>query len=778
MQGLVRAGMVAALALATPGCKEDEEPSGIPIDTEGTDGSATSGDDDDDDDDPDDTGTGDSDGDESEDGSSDTGEPMPDPGDPFDPAPPLPTLPDDVVAQIAADIDAVLSGGGVAGTTQTVLVIDAETGQEIYAKNPDTVLKPASNTKLFTSAVAMETLGEDHRFVTEVRVDAAPDADGTIAGDLRLVVHHDFTWSPLFLGPPDLVLDKIAEDLYDLGVRSVTGSAIVHGEAVYDGYQFGTYSASTYRSIVATNLANSLAGVGINVSGGTGTSPDFDESGQVLYTWQSPPLSVANTPLNSISHNEFADILLRHVGWELDGDSSYGGGGSALIDWLSSIPTATESLSVNDGSGLSHDNRFAARTIVDMLAFMLGEPEGLAWVRTFSIAGVRGTLGGRMTGPDTLGRVWGKTGTLTGVIATSGVMFNRHDGRRYLVGILMNDVSNNAAARGAQDDVFEIVARDHWGQPRPAAPVLTSVRAAESDVVEVSWTPVDGATGYLVWLSPDGKVWDRADARLVDGTMHRAGELSIGPDVYVRVTAIGDAGESDPSDVYGSRSQTGAASVLVVDGFDRWQAEPSSDNHLRAAHDFAVAYGTAIDGAAIWDTADNDAVIAGEVDLLDYDAVLWLLGEESTTDETFGPTEQEIVTEFLDVGGSLMVSGAEIGWDLVGNGDPADAAFFTDMLHADYIGDDAESWVVEGLGTSAPITFFTPGTLVASFPDQLAPAPGAESFAEYYGGFGGTAAVTYSGDHDVVLLGFPFETIDNAEDRATVMAAVLDALGV
>ena len=412
MQGLVRGGVIAALALAAPGCKEDEEPSGIPIDTEGTDGSATSGDDDDDDDDPDDTGTDGSDGEESEDGSTDTGEPMPDPGDPFDPAPPLPTLPDDVVAQIAADIDAVLSGGGIAGTTQTVLVVDAETGQEIYAKNPDTVLKPASNTKLFTSAVAMEALGEDHRFVSEVRVDAAPDADGTVAGDLRLVVHHDFTWSPLFLGPPDLVLDKIAEDLYDLGVRSVTGSAIAHGEAVYDGYQFGTYNASAYRGIVATNFGSSLAGAGISVGGGVGSSPDFDESGQVLYTWQSPPLSVANTPLNSISHNEFADILLRHVGWELGGDSSYGGGGSALIDWLSSIPTATESLSVNDGSGLSHDNRFAARTIVDMLAFMLGEPEGLAWVRTFSIAGVRGTLGGRMTGADTLGRVWGKTGTL------------------------------------------------------------------------------------------------------------------------------------------------------------------------------------------------------------------------------------------------------------------------------------------------------------------------------------------------------------------------------
>ena len=200
-------------------------------------------------------------------------------------------------------------------------------------------------------------------------------------------------------------------------------------------------------------------------------------------------LSVGCAPINVISHNEFADVLVRHVGHELAGDSTYGGGTQSVIDWLASVPTDTTSVALNDGSGLSHDNRVSARTIVDLTHFMLGTPQGQAWVRTFAVGGMRGTLGSRLTGPNTLGRVWGKTGSLTGVITTSGLVFNRHDGRRYLFSILMNDVGSTTGVRDVHDQVIGIAARDHWSDGlRPDAPVLTAVRAAESDVIEIEWT--------------------------------------------------------------------------------------------------------------------------------------------------------------------------------------------------------------------------------------------------------------------------------------------------
>ena len=91
--------------------------------------------------------------------------------------------------------------------------------------------------------------------------------------------------------------------------------------------------------------------------------------------------------------------------------------------------------------------------------------------------------------------VLGKSGTLNGVIATSGVLYNRHDGHRYAIGILFNDVSNDGTARALQDDIVETIARDHRGLgARPATPVLQRARPFSDGTVEFSWTSVGGAT--------------------------------------------------------------------------------------------------------------------------------------------------------------------------------------------------------------------------------------------------------------------------------------------
>ena len=52
--------------------------------------------------------------------------------------------------------------------------------------NPDLPLIPASNQKLLVGAVALDVLGADHTFTTEVRA-ATPPSGGVIAGDLYLV---------------------------------------------------------------------------------------------------------------------------------------------------------------------------------------------------------------------------------------------------------------------------------------------------------------------------------------------------------------------------------------------------------------------------------------------------------------------------------------------------------------------------------------------------------------------------------------------------------------
>ncbi|MCA9707264.1 MAG: D-alanyl-D-alanine carboxypeptidase [Myxococcales bacterium] len=718
-------------------------------------------------------------------GSEGTDEPPPDPGDPFDPPPPIEPLPEDRLAALQAAIDAWLSDPAVSGADQGVLIIDPATDQVLYERNPDVPRTPASNTKLLTSAAAMDALGQDHRLGAEAWSLVPIDDAGVVAGDLYLLGHHDFSWSVEFYDDPRTPLDLLAESLYDAGLRQVTGGLVAQGEFLYDGYNFGTYDAAARRTEAAARFADALAAEGIAVAGGSSTSASFDPpaGGVRLGAWDGAPLSVANVPLNVLSHNEFADILLRHVGWAQAGTSDYATGAAQMISWYGGLGLDTTGMSFDDGSGLSHGNTVTPRQLVDLLDAMDARPSGEAWRRTFSIAGVRGTLAGRMLGPDTLGRVHGKTGTLTGVIATSGLVYNRWDARAYLFSILMNGTNDASATRAIHDGVIGEVAADIRGQaPPPPAPVLRAVRHDPgTTVASVEWDAVDGAEGYLVWLSPDGLVWDRAQARYVTEPGHRAGSLPFGsPELFVRVAAVGPTGEGDPSDTYATLVDDRPQRALIVDGNDRWQAQPQPENTLGRGHDFAAVHARALAGAAVgWDVVANEAVVDGDVSLADYDLVVWSLGEESTEEETFSAAEQGVVAEYLEAGGALMVSGAELGWDLGALGDANDQAFFTGVLGAEYLGDDAGTYVVRGEGPLAALEllgFYTPGTMIVSFADQLGPAPGSQQVAAYARGLPGGAAVLRPAPGAVLTLGFPFETIDDAPDRAALMERAVELL--
>jgi len=697
--------------------------------------------------------------------------------DPFVPLGDADELDAAALATIEAEIDAILNS-----TTDWagVYVVDADSGQVVYAFDEDVPYEPASNTKLFTTGVAFDQLGEEHRFRTAAYTSGVPDASGAVSA-LTVVVEHDFTWSSSFYADPYVAADRLAEQLYDEGLRSVTGSVVLSGEVVFEGYSLSEYTDfSYYRGEALDALLSALDLYGIDVSGSASTSSSLSSPGGVLLTERfSPPLHVADHPLNASSHNEFADAQMRHAGWQLWGGSSYADGEAAVADWLDGLGIDSSTIAFYDGSGISHDNRVTARQVVEMQLALYDAPSGLHWERTLSTAGHEGTLAGRMLGADTSGRFMGKTGTLWHTIATSGVLHHAHDGHRYVFGILFNDVASQTTARANCDDIVESVARDHRGLgTRPGAPLLHFARGVGSGRVEVSWSSVQGATGYALWVSTDG-AWRRADARFESSTRAVVGDLPDAP-VAFRVAALNDQGASELSDTYAASPSSAGAQVLLVDGNDRWGGQ--TENTLGEGHDSLHTVGRSVPGRA-FDSADNDAVLSGLVDLSDYDAVIWLLGEESTADDTFDAAERAEVEAFVAAGGSLLVSGAEIGWDLDYSGDAATAAFYADVLKATYASDDAGTYVVVpragGLfGDVGEVAFYTPGTMNIAYPDVLQPTGGAVAELDYWGGTGGVAALSYDGPYKLVHLGFPLESIDALEVREAVIDRSLGFFGL
>jgi D-alanyl-D-alanine carboxypeptidase/D-alanyl-D-alanine-endopeptidase (penicillin-binding protein 4) len=112
-----------------------------------------------------------------------------------------------------------------------IQVVDLATGKTLYEHNQDRFFIPASNTKLFTTAMALMRLGPDYRFLTRVVADVPPDSKGRVHGSLRLLGGGDPNLSaraiPYRTGPvtgnPLAAIEELADQIAARGVTRVSG---------------------------------------------------------------------------------------------------------------------------------------------------------------------------------------------------------------------------------------------------------------------------------------------------------------------------------------------------------------------------------------------------------------------------------------------------------------------------------------------------------------------------------------------------------------------------
>ena len=97
------------------------------------------------------------------------------------------------ISRFGARVEAALGEARAGKGFWGVLVVDADTGETLYALNAQRYFAPASSAKLFTTALAMATLGPSYRFRTTIETRGAVDASGRLRGDLVLVGRGDPT---------------------------------------------------------------------------------------------------------------------------------------------------------------------------------------------------------------------------------------------------------------------------------------------------------------------------------------------------------------------------------------------------------------------------------------------------------------------------------------------------------------------------------------------------------------------------------------------------------
>jgi D-alanyl-D-alanine carboxypeptidase/D-alanyl-D-alanine-endopeptidase (penicillin-binding protein 4) len=132
--------------------------------------------------------------------------------------------------ELRAELEALLTAPRFASVQWGVSVVSLATGEVLFTHGAERRMSPASNTKLFTAALALDRLGGKSRVATRVLATQAVDAAGVLRGDVVIGGRGDPGWNPRRTGQPWAdVFKPVVDVLRRAGVRRITGDVVADG---------------------------------------------------------------------------------------------------------------------------------------------------------------------------------------------------------------------------------------------------------------------------------------------------------------------------------------------------------------------------------------------------------------------------------------------------------------------------------------------------------------------------------------------------------------------
>ena len=204
-----------------------------------------------------------------------------------------------------------------------------------------------------------------------------------------------------------------------------------------------------------------LAEAGIEYTKGKLFRAATPKSANLVAMKKSIPLEQLLIPYMKLSNNGIADILTKTIGKLESHKGSTKAGLKAVNHFGESLGLQMTDWSFEDGSGMSHANNVSSIAVSDLLFKVQGEDWFSTFFTTLPVAGnpermVGGSLRNRLKDPITAGKVFAKTGSLSGVSTLSGYL-EGSSGEQYIFSIL---VQNKSGATSVIDEIVKVMATE------------------------------------------------------------------------------------------------------------------------------------------------------------------------------------------------------------------------------------------------------------------------------------------------------------------------------
>ena len=353
-----------------------------------------------------------------------------------------------------------------------IMVYDATDDSVVYRHEEQKSHRPASTTKLFTCAAALKYLSGSYCFRTSLYSTGKIRRKHIAGRRIHILKGNLFVkgcFDPAFSSND---LDSLVATLKNQGIDSITGnlyadvsmkSRTLGGNGwcwddTGDDFPLLHPLVMDKDTMLMTELPTRLRQAGIGFSGSIGDS--ICPARKRLMAEKCRRLSDLLPHCLKTSDNRYAESFLYQLGTLTE--TAYPPTATSLgyvNRMIDSLGVDRKTYHLVDGSGLSPYNYITPETEVALLKHIWKECRFYDEFRSaLPIGGIDGTLGNRMHGTAAEGKVYAKTGSLTGTYALAGYAYSREG--HLLIFSIMNDgvtTGDGNNARRMQDEILHFL---------------------------------------------------------------------------------------------------------------------------------------------------------------------------------------------------------------------------------------------------------------------------------------------------------------------------------